>query len=77
MDSLVLDQFLLYLVLTFLLFYLRLDRLSLSDLPRSVHWIVLCGADVTELFYIVGHLIPRYSSAQIPLAWQILNNEKK
>ena len=37
MDSLVLDQFLLYLVLTFLLFYLRLDRLSLSDLPRSVH----------------------------------------
>ena len=32
---------------------------------------------MTELFYIVGHLIPRYSSAQIPVAWQILNDEKK
>ena len=32
---------------------------------------------MTELFYIVGHLIPRYSSAQIPLAWQILSDEKK
>ena len=31
MDSLVLDQLWLYFVLTFLLSYLRLDRLSLSD----------------------------------------------